>query len=142
MKAKKDRFTITKLTKEIGDHYLNQLLKQIHDVVLGLDVLGNPFGVVCGVAEGVQLFFYQPYKGATEGPVQFLQGIATGTKTLVGSVVGGAAGALSKVTGATSKGLATLTLDHSYRNARIQRKESQSQTTPEIVASGKNAVKV
>jgi len=34
-----------------------------------------------------------------------------------------------------------LTLDHHYQNARIQRKEIQSQTTPEIVASGKNAVK-
>jgi vacuolar protein sorting-associated protein 13A/C len=47
-----------------------------------------------------------------EGPVEFLEGIATGTRNLVGSVVGGAAGALSKVTQAISKGLATLTLDH------------------------------
>jgi vacuolar protein sorting-associated protein 13A/C len=150
---------MTKLEKEIGDHYLNQLLKQIHVVVLGLDVLGNPFGVARGVAEGVESFFYEPYKvrpfsrtkneifdlkyftGAMEGPIEFLEGIATGTKNLVGSVVDGAAGALSKVTQATSKGLATLTLDHSYQNARIQRKEIQSQTTPEILASGKNAVK-
>ena len=77
-----------------------------------------------------------------EGPVEFLEGIATGTKTLVGSVVGGAAGALSKVTEATSKGLATLTLDKDYQNARIQRKEIQSQTTSEIVSSGKNVIKV
>jgi hypothetical protein len=53
-----------------------------------------------------------------EGPVEFLEGIAT------------------------SKGLATLTLDKDYQNARIQRKEIQSQTTPEIVSSGKNAIKV
>ena len=59
---KNDRFTITKLTKEIGDHYLNQFLKQIHVVVLGLDVLGNPFGLARGVAEGVESFFYEPYK--------------------------------------------------------------------------------
>ncbi len=59
---RKDRFAITKLEKEIGDHYLNQLLKEIHVVVLGLDVLGNPFGVARGVAEGVQSFFYEPYK--------------------------------------------------------------------------------
>jgi vacuolar protein sorting-associated protein 13A/C len=50
------------LTKEIGDHYQNQFLKQLHVVVLGLDVLGNPFGVVRGVAEGVESFFYEPYK--------------------------------------------------------------------------------
>jgi hypothetical protein len=77
-----------------------------------------------------------------EGPVEFLEGIATGTKSLVGSVVGGAADAISKVTEATSKGLATLTLDKDYQNARIQRKEIQSQTTSEIVSSGKNAMKV
>lgn len=59
---KNDRYPITKLTKEIVDHYENQLLKQIHVVVLGLDVLGNPFGLARGVAEGVQSFFYEPYK--------------------------------------------------------------------------------
>jgi vacuolar protein sorting-associated protein 13A/C len=50
------------LTKEISDHYQNQLLKQIHVLVLGLDVLGNPFGVIRGVKEGMQSFFYEPYK--------------------------------------------------------------------------------
>lgn len=77
-----------------------------------------------------------------EGPMELLEGVATGTKHLVGSFVGGTAGALSKVTGATSKGLATLTMDQKYQDARIQRKEIQSQTTPQIVASGKNAIKV
>jgi vacuolar protein sorting-associated protein 13A/C len=77
-----------------------------------------------------------------EGPIEFIEGIATGTKYFVGSVVGGAAGALSKVTATASKGLATLTLDHQYQNVRIQRKELQAQTTPEIVSSGKNTVKV
>ena len=59
---KNDRYTITKLTKEIGDHYENQFLKQLHVLVLALDVLGNPFGVVRGVAEGVESFFYEPYQ--------------------------------------------------------------------------------
>ncbi|CAF1457744.1 unnamed protein product, partial [Rotaria sp. Silwood1] len=138
---KNDRYTITKLTKEISDHYENQFLKQLHVVVLGLDVLGNPFGVIRGVAEGVESFFYEPYKGAMEGPIEFIEGIATGSRYLLGSVVGGTAGAVSKVTEATSKGLATLTLDKDYQNARIQRKEYQSQATSDIVASGKNAIK-
>jgi vacuolar protein sorting-associated protein 13A/C len=76
-----------------------------------------------------------------EGPIEFIEGIATGTRYLLGSVVGGAAGALQKVSGAASKGLATLTLDQDYQNARIQRKELQQQTTSDIVASGKNVVK-
>lgn len=147
------------MEKEIVDHYEGQLLKQIHVVVLGLDVLGNPFGLARGVAEGVESFFYEPYKvidsfererrsndwmkkGLMEGPMELIGGIGRGTRSLIGSVVGGTAGAISKVTGATSKGLATITLDKDYQNARIQRKEIQSQTTSQIVSSGKNVVKV
>jgi vacuolar protein sorting-associated protein 13A/C len=44
------------------NHYENQFLKQLHVVVLGLDVLGNPFGVLRGVKQGVQAFFYEPYQ--------------------------------------------------------------------------------
>jgi len=87
------------------------------------------------------LFFI---KGAMEGPIEFIEGLATGTQYLVGSVVGGTAGAMSKITGAASKGLASITLDKNYQNIRIQRKEIQPQTktTTEFVSSGKNALKV
>ena len=54
--------------------------------------------------------------------MKLIEGVATGTKNLFGSVVGGS---LSKVTGATSKGLATLTLEKDYQNAIIQRKQHQ-----------------
>jgi len=57
-----DKFTITKLSNEVSAHYQNQFMKQLHVLVLGLDVLGNPFGVIQGLAEGVQSFFYEPYK--------------------------------------------------------------------------------
>ncbi|CAF4314530.1 unnamed protein product, partial [Adineta steineri] len=106
-----DRYTITKLSNEVSSHYQNQFMKQLHVLVLGLDVLGNPFGVIRGLAEGVESFFYEPYKGAIEGPMEFAEGVATGVRTLVGSAVGGAAGAFSKITGVLGKGLATLTFD-------------------------------
>jgi hypothetical protein len=77
-----------------------------------------------------------------EGPVEFLEGVATGTTNLVDSVLDGTFGALSKISGAASKGLATLTLDEDYQNARIQRKEIQAQTDSDLSASGKNALKV
>jgi vacuolar protein sorting-associated protein 13A/C len=57
-----NRFTVTKLKNEIIAHYQNQFLKQIHVLVLGLDVLGNPLGIIRGLAEGVESFFYEPYK--------------------------------------------------------------------------------
>lgn len=56
------KFTTTKITTEVTAHYQNQFLKQLHVLVLGLDVLGNPLGVIRGLAEGVESFFYEPYK--------------------------------------------------------------------------------
>ena len=47
---------------EITKHYTNQGIKQLYVLVLGLDVIGNPFGFVRGVSTGVKDFFYEPYQ--------------------------------------------------------------------------------
>ncbi|CAF4006334.1 unnamed protein product, partial [Adineta steineri] len=135
-----DRYTITKLPNEVLSHYQNQFMKQLHALVLGLDVLGNPFGVICGLAEGVESFFYEPYKGAIEGPTEFAEGVATGVRTLVGSAVGGTAGAFSKITGVVGNGLAALTFDDDYQISRIRRKEPTNHATTDIAIGGKNVV--
>lgn len=31
-------------------------------LVLGLDVLGNPFGLIRGLTEGVEALFYEPFQ--------------------------------------------------------------------------------
>lgn len=31
-------------------------------LVLGLDVLGNPFGLIRGLSEGVEALFYEPFQ--------------------------------------------------------------------------------
>lgn len=31
-------------------------------LVLGLDVLGNPFGLLRGLSEGVEALFYEPFQ--------------------------------------------------------------------------------
>ncbi|CAF4167690.1 unnamed protein product, partial [Rotaria sordida] len=82
-----------------------------------------------------------PLKDAMEGPIEFIEGIASGTRHLVGSVIGGAAGAVSKVTGVASKGLATLTFDQDYQNARIARKEVAGHSVADVILSGKNVGK-
>ena len=50
------------LVMEIAKHYTNQGIKQLYVLVLGLDVIGNPFGFVRGVSTGVKDFFYEPYQ--------------------------------------------------------------------------------
>ena len=79
-------------------------IKQGYILVLGLDVLGNPFGVIRGLAEGVESLFYEPYAGAVQGPGEFAEGVALGIGKLVGNTVGGAAGAIGKITGTLGKG--------------------------------------
>ena len=52
----------TQLTGEIVRHYSQQAIKQMYVLVLGLDVLGNPFGVIRGLATGIEDLFYEPYQ--------------------------------------------------------------------------------
>lgn len=35
-------------------------------LVLGLDVLGNPFGLIRGLSEGVEALFYEPFQVLVE----------------------------------------------------------------------------
>ncbi|KAL9838010.1 intermembrane lipid transfer protein VPS13C-like [Geothlypis trichas] len=43
------------LRMRVVRHYSEQFLKQMYVLVLGLDVLGNPFGLIRGLSEGVEL---------------------------------------------------------------------------------------
>jgi vacuolar protein sorting-associated protein 13A/C len=111
-------YTQAQLTSEIARHYSQQAIKQMYVLVLGLDVLGNPFGVIRGLAEGIEDLFYEPYQGAIQGPEEFAEGLAIGVKSMLGHAVGGAAGAVSRITGALGKGIATLTMDEEYQKKR------------------------
>jgi vacuolar protein sorting-associated protein 13A/C len=42
-------------------HYRSQLIQQIYVLVLGLDVLGNPYGLITDFTEGFGDFFYEPF---------------------------------------------------------------------------------
>ncbi|KAH3865967.1 hypothetical protein DPMN_029015, partial [Dreissena polymorpha] len=106
------------LTGEMIGHYAGQAIKQWYVLVLGLDVLGNPFGLLRGMAEGMQDLFYEPYQGAIQGPEEFAEGMMLGVKSLFGHAVGGAAGSVSRITGIMGKGIAALTLDDEYQKKR------------------------
>lgn len=48
------------LVQEMVAHYQGQVMKQLFVLVLGLDVIGNPFGLVVGFTKGVEDLFYEP----------------------------------------------------------------------------------
>lgn len=53
-----------------------------------------------------------------EGPSEFAEGLAIGVRSVFSGVVGGAAGTVSKITGALGKGLASLTFDEKFQQKR------------------------
>lgn len=89
-------FTHRQLTSEIISHYTGQAVKQAYVLILGLDVIGNPYGLVVGFTKGVEDLFYEPFQGAIQGPSEFAEGLVLGVRSLFGHTVGGAAGAVSK----------------------------------------------
>ncbi|KAM6183629.1 intermembrane lipid transfer protein VPS13A isoform 1-T1 [Erethizon dorsatum] len=117
--------TTSQLQSEVIKHYSKQAIKQMYVLILGLDVLGNPFGLIREFSEGVEAFFYEPYQGAIQGPEEFVEGMALGLKALVGGAVGGLAGAASKITGAMAKGVAAITMDEDYQQKRREAMNKQ-----------------
>ncbi|EGW07549.1 Vacuolar protein sorting-associated protein 13A, partial [Cricetulus griseus] len=117
--------TTSELQSEVIRHYSKQAIKQMYVLILGLDVLGNPFGLIREFSEGVEAFFYEPYQGAIQGPEEFVEGMALGLKALVGGAVGGLAGAASKITSAMAKGVAAMTMDEDYQQKRREAMNKQ-----------------
>nr|XP_054497888.1 intermembrane lipid transfer protein VPS13C isoform X1 [Agelaius phoeniceus] len=117
-------------------HYSEQFLKQMYVLVLGLDVLGNPFGLIRGLSEGVEAFFYEPFQGAVQGPEEFAEGFVIGVRSLLGHTVGGAAGMVSRITGTVGKGLAAITLDEEFQQKRREEMGRQPKDFGESLAKG------
>lgn len=45
----------------VQSHYMQQALQQAYVLILGLDVLGNPYGLVRDFTQGLGDFFYEPF---------------------------------------------------------------------------------
>ncbi|KAJ8665252.1 hypothetical protein QAD02_006914 [Eretmocerus hayati] len=133
--------THKQLVSEATSHYTGQAIKQLYVLVLGLDVIGNPYGLVIGAMKGVEDLFYEPFQGAIQGPGEFAEGLMLGVRSMFGHTVGGVAGAFSKITGAMGKGLATLTFDKDYQRKRQEQLNKQPANLQEGLArSGKGLV--
>ncbi|KAI6181597.1 Vacuolar protein sorting-associated protein 13C [Aphelenchoides besseyi] len=119
------------LQSEVTSHYTKQFIKQLYVLVLGLDVIGNPYGLVMDVGSGVVDAFYQPFQGAIQGPEEFVEGVALGVSSLFTHTFGGAASAVSRITGTVGKGVAALTLDEEYQRKRQEALNRQPQNFAE-----------
>uniref|UniRef100_A0A1I8B4S6 FSA_C domain-containing protein n=1 Tax=Meloidogyne hapla TaxID=6305 RepID=A0A1I8B4S6_MELHA len=116
-------YSRTQLQAEIQSHYIKQFIKQAYVLILGLDIIGNPFGLIRDLTAGVQDFFYQPIQGAVTGPLEFVEGMTLGVNSLFSHSVGGVLGAASRITGTLGKGVAALTMDEEYQRKRLQARQ-------------------
>ena len=55
----------------IQSHYTQQALQQAYVLILGLDVLGNPYGLVRDFTQGLGDFFYEPFLVSESGLQDF-----------------------------------------------------------------------
>ncbi|KAF8773523.1 Vacuolar protein sorting-associated protein 13C like protein [Argiope bruennichi] len=123
------------LVTDIRSHYKSQVVQQGYVLVLGLDILGNPYGLLKDFTRGLGDFFYEPYLGSIKGPDEFAESLARGAQSLLGHVIGGSAGAISLVTGSLGQTFSVLTFDDDYRKKRQQRMQLRSTSLPESLCT-------
>nr|KAG5703288.1 hypothetical protein BaRGS_025530 [Batillaria attramentaria] len=129
------------LLSRIQSHYTQQALQQAYVLILGLDVLGNPYGLVRDFTQGLGDFFYEPFLGSVQGSDQFAEGLARGVHSLMGNTVGGAAGSVALVTGSIGNALAVLSFDEDYQKKRRTRMQQQPRHLPaSLVQAGRSLV--
>ena len=72
----------------VRHHYTQQVLLKLYKVVFNLNVIGNPVGLVGGIASGVTDLFYEPYKAVMLGPEEFVEAVGIGVHSALGGTVG------------------------------------------------------
>ncbi|XP_071800647.1 intermembrane lipid transfer protein VPS13A-like isoform X2 [Asterias amurensis] len=122
--------TSDQLLEDVKGHYISQGIKQAYVFIMGLDVLGNPYGLFRDVKEGISDFFYEPYLGAIQGPGEFAEGLARGVQSLLGHTVGGVADTLAGFSGTLGRALAALSFDDDYQRRRLQRMQRHPDSLP------------
>ena len=73
-----------------------------------LNLLGHDLGT------GAKDFFYKPYEGFIDGPIEGGKGLVIGTASLIGNTFKGGLGFLSRFVGTASKTLLYLSGDDDY----------------------------
>ncbi|KAJ1266962.1 hypothetical protein BS78_07G020000 [Paspalum vaginatum] len=92
-------------------HYSRQILHELYKVFGSAGVIGNPMGFARNVGFGLKDFISASRKGKLQSPVELLNGIAQGSKTLIGSTVYAVSSATSHFSKTAYKGLVALTYD-------------------------------
>ena len=113
--------TWVELYNDLFDFYKMQSLRQAYVLIFGLDVLGNPLGLVSNFSEGLTDLFYEPLIGYMAKPreIENMQiDMGHKIKSTVDKTISSVAGSASLITGSFGRVLATCTFDKEYKKVR------------------------
>ncbi|XP_056015608.1 intermembrane lipid transfer protein VPS13A-like isoform X3 [Ostrea edulis] len=111
-------------------HYRQQLMLQIYVVIFGLDVLGNPYGLIKDIAEGLGELFYEPLLDTIQGEEAFSSNMVRGFQNAMGHIVGGTANSVARISGTLGNTLAYLSMDDEFQKRRVRRLQQQPRNLP------------
>ena len=112
------------LSTLITTHYVSKIMPQLLRILISLEVLGNPIGLIEDIGSGVVSFFYEPAMGAMQSPEMALAGLGKGTKQILTSSITGLANMGGKVTEAATKIVSQLAMDEEYLHNRAKRQKN------------------
>ncbi|XP_055887721.1 intermembrane lipid transfer protein VPS13A-like isoform X3 [Biomphalaria glabrata] len=122
------------LMAQVQSHYIHQTLQQAYVLILGLDVLGNPYGLVKDFTQGLGDFFYEPFLGSIQGKDEFTDSLARGVQSLMGNTIGGTAGSVAGIAGSIGRTLAAISFDEDYKRKRRLRLQQEPSGLPASLA--------
>ncbi|XP_033739881.1 vacuolar protein sorting-associated protein 13C-like [Pecten maximus] len=122
------------LTNQAVAHYRQQLILQVYVVVLGLDVLGNPYGLMQDISQGLGDLFYEPLLDTIQGDDEFSENMIRGFQSAMGHIVGGGANSVARITGSFGSALAYLSFDKEFQKKRRRRMQQQPADLPHSMA--------
>lgn len=119
---------------QVVSHYRQQLMLQIYVVIFGLDVLGNPYGLIKDITEGLGELFYEPLLDTIQGEDAFSSNMIRGFQNAMGHIVGGTANSVARISGTLGNTLAYLSLDDEFQKRRARRIQQQPRNMPHSMA--------
>lgn len=108
------------LYNECFEHYKIQAIQQAYVLLFGLDVIGNPVGLVNDLSEGFTDLFYDPLMGyiTSENSKNINYSLVPKLKATLNRTISSAAGSFSRITGSFGSILATVSFDKEYKKKR------------------------
>ncbi len=134
------RTTSFGLGQELARHYISGALFRAGWVMGSLDLIGSPSGFTRAVGSGLHDFVALPYRGILQGPWAFVNGVTSGSTSLVKHVSAGTLTSVTNFASSVSRNLDLLSLDQEHRVRNEVSRRERPKGLGEGLANGLSGV--